>query len=139
MLREALDHDVADEANTTREGIHLGAMAGTLDILQRCYTGLDTRENVLWLNPLLPDELPSLDLDIRYRGQWIKLHVDHTQVTLEALPSAAAPITIAIRDTRHQLTPGTTTTIPLTGRNTRSTPSPSPMPISAAGQTKPLA
>jgi trehalose/maltose hydrolase-like predicted phosphorylase len=137
MLREALDHDVAEEPNTTREGIHLGAMAGTLDILQRCYTGLDTREDILWLNPLLPDELRSLDLDIRYRGQWIKLHVDHTQVTLEALPSAAAPITIAIRGTRHQLTPGTSTTIPLTGRNTRSTLSPSPTPISARGPSAP--
>ena len=40
MLREALDHDIAEtQPGTTREGIHLGAMAGTLDILQRCYTG----------------------------------------------------------------------------------------------------
>lgn len=125
MLREALGHDLADEANTTREGIHLGAMAGTLDILQRCYTGLDTREDVLWLNPLLPDELRSLELDIRYRGQWIKLHIDHTQVTLAALPSAAAPVTVAIYGTRRQLTAGSTLTVPFSSQNTGTTPTPS--------------
>jgi trehalose/maltose hydrolase-like predicted phosphorylase len=113
MVREALDSDVADvHAGTTREGIHLGAMAGTLDILQRCYTGLDTRDGILWLNPLLPDELSSLDLDIRYRGQWIKLHINHTRISLQALPSTAPPTTIAVRGTFHKLAPGTTITMP---------------------------
>ena len=39
---EALESDIADiQGGTTAEGIHLGAMAGTLDLLQRCYTGLE--------------------------------------------------------------------------------------------------
>ncbi|MGC1211043.1 MAG: glycosyl hydrolase family 65 protein [Micromonospora sp.] len=112
MLREALASDIADVHAGTREGIHLGAMAGTLDILQRCYTGLDTRDGILWLNPLLPDELNSLDLDIRYRGQWIKLHINHTQISLQALPSTAPPTTVAVRSTFHKLAPGTTITVP---------------------------
>lgn len=117
MLREALDHDLADaHAGTTREGIHLGAMAGTLDILQRCYTGLDTREDMLWLNPLLPDELDALEFDIRYRDQWIKLHLDHRELRLETLPGAAGTITVAVREVVYQLAPGTTTTVPLTPR-----------------------
>jgi trehalose/maltose hydrolase-like predicted phosphorylase len=117
MLREALEYDLADtHADAAREGIHLGAMAGTLDILQRCYTGLDTREDMLWLNPLLPDELDSLDLDIRYRGQWIRLHLDHRELRLETLPGAAGMITVAVREVLYQLTPGTTTTVPLTPR-----------------------
>jgi trehalose/maltose hydrolase-like predicted phosphorylase len=32
---------------TTPEGIHLGAMADTVDIIQRCYTGLDVHGDVL--------------------------------------------------------------------------------------------
>ncbi len=39
---------------TTSEGIHLGSLAGTVDIIQRGYTGLVIRDNVLWLNPLIP-------------------------------------------------------------------------------------
>jgi Glycosyl hydrolase family 65, N-terminal domain/Glycosyl hydrolase family 65, C-terminal domain len=57
-------------AATTTEGIHLGAMAGTVDLVQRCYTGLETRQDVLWLNPSLPQELDGLDFEVRYRGHW---------------------------------------------------------------------
>ena len=57
MFNEALDSDLADiQRGTTREGIHLGAMAGTVDLLLRCYTGLETREGKLWLHPTLPTE-----------------------------------------------------------------------------------
>jgi trehalose/maltose hydrolase-like predicted phosphorylase len=43
-------------------------MAGTVDLVQRCYTGLETRDNVRWLNPSLPEELGGLDFDVRYRA-----------------------------------------------------------------------
>src|SRR5215207_9992557 len=51
-----------------RRGHPPGAMAGTVDLVQLCYTGLETREDVLWLNPSLPGELDGLDFDVRYRG-----------------------------------------------------------------------
>src|SRR6266545_1750074 len=41
LFTQALDSDLADiQGGTTRDGIHLGAMAGTVDMLLRCYTGL---------------------------------------------------------------------------------------------------
>ncbi len=107
LLREALVADLADtQGGTTREGIHLGAMACTVDILQRCYTGLDVRDGVLWLNPLLPDELPCLEFEIRYRGHRIALHVDHQHLTLRALPCAAPPVDVAIGDVMYRLGAG---------------------------------
>lgn len=113
MVREALNSDLADiQGGSTREGIHLGAIGGALDILQRCYTGLETRDDILWLNPLLPDELRRLDFDIRYRDQWINISVEQSRLTLQAMPCAAAPIIIAIRNTLHQLAPGGTITVP---------------------------
>ena len=37
---EALDSDVGDvQGGTTKEGIHMGVMSGTLDLLQRSYAG----------------------------------------------------------------------------------------------------
>jgi trehalose/maltose hydrolase-like predicted phosphorylase len=70
----ALKSDVEDvQGGTTAEGIHLGAMAGTVDLMQRAFTGLEIRENVLWLNPSLPEQLPRLNLQLRYRGHWIVL------------------------------------------------------------------
>ena len=65
MFNEALDSDLADvQRGTTREGIHLGAMAGTVDLLLRCYTGLETREGKLLLHPALPTELGQ----VRFRS-----------------------------------------------------------------------
>ena len=66
---EALESDVADvQGGTTAEGIHLGAMAGTLDLLQRGFTGLETRGDALGLDPCLPDALTALCFRLRYRG-----------------------------------------------------------------------
>ncbi len=47
-VEEVLAGDVADvQGGTTQEGIHLGAMAGTLDLVQRGLTGLETRNGAL--------------------------------------------------------------------------------------------
>jgi len=114
MLRDALRGDLDDiETGSTREGIHLGATGGALDILQRCYTGLDTRDDILWFSPLLPDELPSLHFDIRYRDQWITVHIGHSRLVLRALPCTAAPVTVAVRGSFYELAPNTTLDIPL--------------------------
>ncbi len=83
---EALHSDVADvQGGTTREGVHLGAMAGTVDIVQRCYTGLSIRDNVLWLRPELPEALGSIKQRIRFQGHWLALEItsDHLHVTCE--------------------------------------------------------
>ena len=72
----ALVSDLEDvQGGTTAEGIHLGAMAGTVDLVQRAYTGLEIRDDVLWLNPVLPDKMPGLSLQLRYRGHWLKLDI----------------------------------------------------------------
>ncbi|MDA0634205.1 pyridoxamine 5'-phosphate oxidase family protein [Nonomuraea sp. MCN248] len=69
LLVEALRSDIADvQGGTTEEGVHLGAMAGTLDLLQRCYLGLEVRDDGLRLDPLVPDRLGTLSLPVRVRG-----------------------------------------------------------------------
>jgi trehalose/maltose hydrolase-like predicted phosphorylase/beta-phosphoglucomutase-like phosphatase (HAD superfamily) len=94
---EALTADVSDGASSsTAEGIHLGAMAGTLDIVQRCYTGLEAREGVLWLNPRLPAELASIELNLLYRQQWLTLHFTDDEVRITANPCPAGPIRIGV-------------------------------------------
>ena len=46
LFCDALKSDVMDiQGGTTHEGIHLGAMAGTVDLMQRCYSGLETRQD----------------------------------------------------------------------------------------------
>ena len=116
MLGESLEADLSDtQGGTTREGIHLGAMAGSIDILQRCYTGFDIRGDVLWLHPLLPDELRVLELDIRYRDHWVHVRCDHKEVTVSTKASAAAPIRVDIHGHEYELTAGEWVTVAADG------------------------
>ena len=42
LFNEALESDISDvQGGTTAEGIHLGVMAGTVDLVQRCYAGIE--------------------------------------------------------------------------------------------------
>ena len=69
------------QGGTTEEGIHLGAIVGPVDLLQRCYTGLEIRDDVLWLNPRLPDKhLKSFAFSIRYRDRWLTIEVTHERL-----------------------------------------------------------
>jgi trehalose/maltose hydrolase-like predicted phosphorylase len=97
-FRKALMSDFSDvQGGTTPEGIHLGAMAGTVDLIQRCYTGLEIRDDVLFLNPRLPKEINEMNLHIRYRSHWIKLKINHRKLWIEFDRGWAEPVDINIK------------------------------------------
>jgi trehalose/maltose hydrolase-like predicted phosphorylase len=114
---EALKSDVGDiQGGTTREGIHVGAMAGTVDVLQRCYTGLVLREDVLWIDPQLPEQLDRLALLVRYRTHTIELVVTHTELEVHAARSDVPSIRIAVRKKIYTLEAGERRRFALTSR-----------------------
>ena len=93
----ALESDVADvQGGTTPEGIHTGAMAGTVDLIQRAYTGIELRDNVLWLSPRLPREIKNLRLNVVYRGFALHLHVDKQTLVVDAEHSNMKSIMIGV-------------------------------------------
>jgi trehalose/maltose hydrolase-like predicted phosphorylase len=99
MFNEALDSDLADiQRGTTREGIHLGAMAGTVDLLLRCYTGLETREGKLWLHPALPTELGQVRFQISYRNHGILVDLTPSTMVLQLQARAVPPIRVCVDD-----------------------------------------
>ena len=81
-------------------------MAGTVDLIQRCFTGIETRGDVLWLNPRLPEGLNSLTLNLNYRHHVLGLHVSRTCARVSTEPSSEPPIQIGIANEVHQLKPG---------------------------------
>jgi alpha,alpha-trehalase len=114
LFREALDSDVADiQGGTTAEGIHLGAMAGTVDMIQRGYTGLEVRADALWLNPRLPEPVAGLRMQVRYRGHSLDLQFGKRTVTVCACRALAAPIQIGIKGALHTIKGGETHEFPL--------------------------
>ncbi|MEU9479986.1 glycosyl hydrolase family 65 protein [Streptomyces sp. NPDC048191] len=108
FVQEALRGDIADlQGGTTGEGIHLGAMAGTLDLVQRGLTGLETRDGALCLDPVPLPELSSYGFALRYHGHW-GVHLRLRSGLLEiAVPSSGrAPIDVCLRDRVVPVGPG---------------------------------
>ncbi|MFD0313137.1 glycoside hydrolase family 65 protein [Streptomyces flavalbus] len=108
FCQEALRGDIADiQGGTTGEGIHLGAMAGTLDLVQRGLTGLETRQGALWLDPVPLPELSSYGFSLRYQGNWgvrLRLRRRHLEITVPS--SDADPIDVRLPDRTVRLQPG---------------------------------
>jgi trehalose/maltose hydrolase-like predicted phosphorylase len=114
LFTEALQSDISDvQGGTTREGIHLGAMAGTIDLLQRCFTGLELRGEELHFHPALPDELRRLAFRLRYRQHSLSVDITQDALTLASDPSGAEAISIAVGDRHIALHPGDRTSVPL--------------------------
>jgi alpha,alpha-trehalase len=104
VFMEALVTDVADiQGGTTPEGIHLGAMAGTVDVLQRCYTGIELRGDVLWLNPRLPEPVRRLRLFVRYRGQSLAIELEPDTVCVNAMHCVAPAVRVAVNGKIHDV------------------------------------
>ncbi|MET7853479.1 glycosyl hydrolase family 65 protein [Streptomyces avermitilis] len=112
---EALRSDIADiQGGTTGEGIHLGAMAGTLDLVQRGLTGLETREGALWLDPVPVPQLSSYGFTIRYRGHWgVGLRLRHRQLEITVPRSDRRPIEVHLSGRALSVQPGETVRVAL--------------------------
>jgi alpha,alpha-trehalase len=106
LLKEALESDISDiQGGTTAEGIHLGAMAGTVDLVQRGQTGLVIREDYIRLNPCLPEELEGLQLCIRYRGSWLGIDISCERMVVSAPNGWSGPDRLLIRDSWYDFGP----------------------------------
>ncbi|WP_178114780.1 glycoside hydrolase family 65 protein [Pseudomonas saliphila] len=92
LLNEALESDIADvQGGTTAEGIHLGAMAGTVDLVQRGQTGLEVHDDTLSLDVGLPKEVSCLSFRFRFRGHWLELQITHDLLRIAAPDGWAGP------------------------------------------------
>jgi trehalose/maltose hydrolase-like predicted phosphorylase len=98
---------VADvQGGTTAEGIHLGAMAGTVDIVLRCLTGLRARGEVLRFEPALPPEVKRLKFSVHYRGHRVDVALGEDHVEVSSRPGGARPIQVLVHDETVELAPG---------------------------------
>jgi len=107
FFAEALSSDYRDiQGGTTAEGVHLGAMAGTIDLVLRCYTGIEPREGVLWLNPCLPNELSRLSLKVRYQGHGVRLEITRDRLRVKVSDHAEDGIQVGVANQVYRLKPG---------------------------------
>jgi trehalose 6-phosphate phosphatase len=113
FLVDALLSDVADiQGGTTAEGIHLAAMAGSVDVLQRCFAGVEIRGGTLRLDPYWPDELGAFEFAISYRGHPLTVHIAGRKARVSAQPGTGAPIQISCHGRVAELGPGESCELP---------------------------
>ncbi len=106
---DALASDIVDiQRGTTAEGIHLAAMVGSIDLLQRCFTGLEIRGDRIVVGPLWPKSAGKLEFSFRYRSHRLRLAVSGRDATLNAEPGDASPVLVECRGKTKSLVAGGT-------------------------------
>ena len=121
VFREALVADLDDtQGGTTREGIHLGAMSGTVDVVVRAFAGLQTEGDALAFSPRLPARLGSVGFQIRYRGHRVEVSLSPGTLRVRLQPCSAPPVKISVEGLYAELSGGDEMDFPVKGQKTES-------------------
>ncbi len=110
LFRDALVADLDDtQRGTTGEGVHLGAMAGTIDIVTRAFAGMRSHRGGLAFVPRLPGALREAAFVVHHRGQRVEVVLDHTRIRISGAPMAGAEdLTVEVGERSEVLCPGAT-------------------------------
>jgi trehalose/maltose hydrolase-like predicted phosphorylase len=104
----ALESDVGDvQGGTTQEGIHMGVMAGTLDLIQRGYLGTDIRNGVLHFDPKPVGNLEGVSFPMRFRGTPLEVELEEVKLTVAAQTDGfSQSIQVGVGDTVKEIKAG---------------------------------
>lgn len=104
----ALESDVGDvQGGTTKEGIHLGVMAGTLDLMQRGYVGTEIRDDVLHFDPRLTERIDGLSFWMQFRRTPMRVAIAGGELRVTAYSEGfSGPVKVALGDEVHELGAG---------------------------------
>ncbi|MGV3740873.1 MAG: glycoside hydrolase family 65 protein [Burkholderiaceae bacterium] len=87
------------------EGVHLGAMGGSLDILQRRYLGISACADGLHIDPALPAALGRVRLTIHFRGALLHIESCGRNLLVSADASNKREVILFHRESRSCLEP----------------------------------
>ena len=104
----ALESDVGDvQGGTTQEGIHMGVMSGTLDLIHRGYVGTHIRDGVLHFDPRLPRRLEGLSFAMQFQGTPLLVMLADGRLTIAAHhEGVSSPIRVGVGDDVRELSAG---------------------------------
>lgn len=107
LWRHALETDLNPlKGESVAEGIHLGSMASTIDILQRRYLGISAVVGGLRVEPALPAQLGRIRLGLRYRGQKLEAEARDGTVRITASRDNVATVRLLHGQECTVLAPG---------------------------------
>jgi trehalose/maltose hydrolase-like predicted phosphorylase len=111
----ALKSDIEDiQGGTTREGIHMGVMAGTVDLMQRVYPGSEIRDGVLHFQPRLPAAIERAAFWMQFRRTPLRVVFDHYRLAVTVhSEGAGGAVRVEVGDETREVRPGVTETFEL--------------------------
>jgi len=111
----ALRSDVDDiQGGTTREGVHMGVMSGTVDLMQRAYPGMEIRDGVLRFQPRLPGAVEQVTFRMQFQRTPMQVTLDQERLVISLhREGAGGPIRVGVGDELRELCPGDTETFEL--------------------------
>lgn len=95
-----------EEDKGTSEGIHIGAMGGTLNVLQQHYLGLKVESDVLEVGPALPEGLGRVQINLFFRGVEIECEATNNKVILHSVQPTAGSVNVRYRKQKNILSGG---------------------------------
>ena len=107
LFLAALESDLYDiQGGTTREGLHLGVMAGTVDLVRRGYAGVESGEGLMLVDPRLPPQLETIKYSLLVKGCWLDVSLANKQLTLSNRPGNEGDVKVTLRGQEAVLDPG---------------------------------
>ncbi len=107
LFLEALESDLHDiQGGTTREGVHVGVMAGTVDLVRRGYAGVEPGEGSVSVDPRLPRQLTTVRYSLLVGECWLDVSMADGQLTLSNRPGNEADVKVKLRGREAVLGPG---------------------------------
>ncbi len=114
LFMETLFADLSGgSSGETKNGIHLGAMAGTLHLLQHHYLGLHAYASNICLDPSLPTSLKRFRVSLQHQGNDLEIEVIDNHLNLIASPINSSSVQIVCWGDVMDLQPGTSITFNL--------------------------
>lgn len=102
LYLEALESDFTDiQGGTTAEGIHAGVMGGTVLMAITSYAGVNLKNDVLAINPSLPEKWGSLAFKFNFRA--CRYHVKLTHNKAELLAESDIYETVIVNFTNKKI------------------------------------
>lgn len=101
------------QGGTTPEGIHLGAMAGTVAIVLRRYLGVELTPEGVVLAPEMPGRLRRIHCRVHWRGRWLDLELEPGMLRVTIDRDLPEPVPVRIDGEWREIGPGETTEVAL--------------------------
>jgi trehalose/maltose hydrolase-like predicted phosphorylase len=106
---DVLSADINDvQGGTTPEGIHVGVMGGSLDIIMRGFMGLEGSGGILRISPDPPARVKKMEFDICYRARRLRFSVHAKHFTIEPVNDGKNmyPFFVEVYGERKKIAPG---------------------------------